>query len=333
MKAKMKEHRSWEALLLGALFFVGIELVLLHSPRFADGYDAAVSARLRALLALLCGALPFSLTELFLLLLPVLALGIFVLSFRTAGSRRGMRRALFFFLLAGVIFFGLYVSLFSAGEKTTPLSERLQMPTPPPTPTELSACASWLSALASAPADEMSDAELLAALRRAYAAAGKRYGFSPNLSVPMKRTVTPLFQRLGFFGLYAFPFGEVTVASECRGASRAFTLAHEVAHASGFAREEEADLVAFLACLDSGEPYLIYAGAYGMLGRVLTVLRACAPAEWESSSATLPDAVRRDFAAADEAAPPTDSPAIYHTAPTYDATVLLLCAVFRQRGT
>lgn len=327
-----KKQRFRSVPVLGALFFLGIELVLSRSPRFADAYEATVSARLRSLVSRLSGAIPFSLTEGVLWLLPVLALAILVLALRAASSRRGMRRALGFFFGAGLTFFALYVSLFSAGEKTTPLAERLAIPTPPPTPTELSACAAWLSELCATPVVPPDDAELHAALRRAYAAAGKRYGFTPNLEVRPKRTQTPLFRRLGFFGLYAFPFGEVTVASECRGAAHAFTLAHELAHASGFAREEEADLVAFLACLDSGDPYLTYAGAYGMLGRVLTVLAASAPCEWEQSSATLPEAVRRDFAEADKAAPPTDAPASYHAPPTYDATVLLLCAVFRERG-
>ena len=319
--------RGKVALPLTALFFLGLELALIRLPRFADAYDTTAGAWLRTALSGMSGAASFSVTEAFLLLLPVLLSVMLAAALRAAASRRGLRRALGFFLAVGIGFFGLYVLLFSAGGKKSPVAERLALATPPPTPTELSRCAAWLSELASAPVEELDDTALTLALRQAYAAAGERYGFTPNLAVTMKRTATPLFYRLGLFGLYAFPFGEVTVATECRGATRAFTLAHEMAHASGFAREEEADLMAFL---DSGDAYLTYVGAYGMLGRVLTVLEATSPAAWEESSATLPDAVRREISAQD--APVADAPALYEVPPTYDKSVLLLLAVYRQRG-
>ena len=107
-----KKQRFRSAPVLGALFFLGIELVLSRSPRFADAYEATVSARLRSLVSRLSGAIPFSLTEGVLWLLPVLALAILVLALRAASSRRGMRRALGFFFGVGLTFFALYVSLF-----------------------------------------------------------------------------------------------------------------------------------------------------------------------------------------------------------------------------
>jgi len=86
----------------------------------------------------------------------------------------------------------------------------------------------------------------------------RRYaGASP----PVKRlTFDFLFSKLGIYGIY-FPFtGEANVNPDSPAATLPFTVAHETAHRLGFAREEEANFVAFLACRASDDPLLQYSG-------------------------------------------------------------------------
>ncbi len=305
---------------------------MARSRRFADGMERFLGARLRLWLSGLNARIPISVTELFLLLLPLLSLLLFLLAIRAAGSSSGMRRALSLLLSLVLVFFGVYVVAFSPGNHKTALATSLALDVAPPTAEELYACALWLSGLtAEAPAPLEGEA-LTEAIGDAYAKAGARYGFHPNTAVCPKETVTPLFRRLELLGLYAFPFGEVTLAGECHGATRAFTLAHEMAHASGYTAEAEADIVAFLACLDSGEPYLRYAGATGMLGRVLTVLSVTSPGVWEGVSGSLPEAVRREFSESDRFSDAGATVSLGVEEPCYDETVLLLCGVFRRRA-
>lgn len=296
-------------------------------PAFADGFDALVGAPLRARLSACNAKISLSLTELFLLLVPVLLLLLPVFAFRVRHPSRLLALLLGFLLL----FFGLYTLTFAAGVHRSPLSVRLGLSASEPTPEELSACAEWLSSLALQGGDAPSDAEIAARLKTAFSGVGKAYGIPVNTAVRPKRTLTPLLARLGYFGLYAFPLGEVTVVSECRGAVGTFTLAHEMAHASGFSREAEADLLAFLVCLDSGDPYLVYAGAAGMLGRLLTALHEEAPALWQSASDGLPPSARRDLLESGEAYERDSAPTEAPPGLSYSETVILLCALYRAR--
>ncbi len=54
--------------------------------------------------------------------------------------------------------------------------------------------------------------------------------------------------------------------------NRPFTLCHELAHLSGFAREDEANFVGYLACRQSGDPYFRYSGAFYALRYTLNAL-------------------------------------------------------------
>ena len=66
-----------------------------------------------------------------------------------------------------------------------------------------------------------------------------------------------------------------------------------------------------------------------MLGRVLSALAAVSPDGWAQVSETVPEGVRREYAAADRFAEGGAETALLLDTPTYDETVLLLCGVFR----
>ena len=319
---------------VGGLFFLllsALSLLLLAFflfPAFADAFDTLVGAPLRSRISAYSATTALSLTELLLLLLPALLLALPLLAFAARHPSRMLAGLLAFLLM----FFGVYTLTFAAGAHRSPLAARLGLSVVEPTAEELSACADWLSTLASRAVTEADDAETISRLMSAFSSVGERYGIPVNTAALPKRTLTPILARLGFFGLYAFPLGEVTVASECRGAVGTFTLAHELAHASGFSREAEADLLAFLVCLDSGDPYLVYAGAAGMLGRLLGSLHEEAPALWQSASEGLPDAARRELLESGESyekgTAPTEAPPDL----SYSETVILLCALYRTRN-
>ena len=64
----------------------------------------------------------------------------------------------------------------------------------------------------------------------------------------------------GITGIYSFFTGEANINMEYPDCDLPFTAAHEVAHAHGFGREDEANFLAFLACTYSENAYLKYSG-------------------------------------------------------------------------
>ena len=75
-----------------------------------------------------------------------------------------------------------------------------------------------------------------------------------------------------------------------------FTVCHELAHVSGFAREDEANFVGYLACSQSQDPYFRYSGVSHALRYTLNALYGSIDAEeYKKLTEYLPDWVWRDF--------------------------------------
>ncbi len=81
-------------------------------------------------------------------------------------------------------------------------------------------------------------------------------GFGPPKAVYFSDALT----RLGVSGVY-FPFtGEPNFNADAPDFERPFSIAHEMAHQRGFARESEANFVAFLVCAHADDPFVRYSG-------------------------------------------------------------------------
>ena len=320
------------ALLISFLTFAALLFLEYSIPSFSLVIERFFGAPVRSRLSAVSSYFSFSLAEWLLLLLPIVLVLFLLFALRAAKSAKATSRlvgALLSFLLA---FFAVYTLVFAPGQHRPPLADSLSLPDKAPTADEVLICVDWLSSLADANASYPGDAATEARLRIALAEAGKTYGFSANTAVSVKKNATPLFSRLGYFGLYAFPLGEITLTSACPDATRTFTLAHEMAHASGFSREADADVMAFLACLDSGDAYLVGAAATGMLGRVLCTLYEHSPALWERASGRMPDAARQELSDAGEVYERGTADALAPIAEDYGEVLRLLCAICRARA-
>ncbi len=74
---------------------------------------------------------------------------------------------------------------------------------------------------------------------------------------------------LGMRGLYSPFTGEPNFNAEQPDCSLPFSIAHEMAHQRGFAREDEASFIAFLVCVKAAHPYVRYSGYLEALNVVL----------------------------------------------------------------
>ncbi len=57
------------------------------------------------------------------------------------------------------------------------------------------------------------------------------------------------------------------------------TICHELSHLTGFMREDEANFIAYLACRESGDKYLMYSGYYHTMSQLLNAYHSVATSE------------------------------------------------------
>jgi len=136
------------------------------------------------------------------------------------------------------------------------------------------------------------DARLVAALARAT----ERYpalGGAP----PLVRSAifSPLLTAAGLTGVYSPFTGEAHVNHEIPPPTLPFAACHEVAHLRGFAREDEANFIAFLVCGFADDPAWRYSGTLTALIHVLNALARAAPERWLEIVDELPQGVRSDI--------------------------------------
>ncbi|HWW74690.1 MAG TPA: DUF3810 domain-containing protein [Pyrinomonadaceae bacterium] len=82
------------------------------------------------------------------------------------------------------------------------------------------------------------------------------------------------FTRIGLSGVYSPFTGEPNYNADMPDFQLPFTMAHEMAHQRGVARESEANFVAYLVCINSRDPFVRYSGyrnGLGVLGELYRV--------------------------------------------------------------
>jgi len=105
-----------------------------------------------------------------------------------------------------------------------------------------------------------------------------------------------LLSRLGLSGFY-MPFtGEPNFNHAQPDFDLPYVIAHEKAHQRGFAREDEANFIAFLVCVNSTHPYVRYSGYLNAL-KVAGAFVGSDPAFYETLFERIGDGPRKDLRA------------------------------------
>lgn len=87
-----------------------------------------------------------------------------------------------------------------------------------------------------------------------------RQASSGGLANPKPLQLSKLMTRLGVSGYYIPYTGEATYNDLTPASELPFVIAHEKAHQRGYARENEADFIAFVVCIEAANPYVQYSG-------------------------------------------------------------------------
>lgn len=294
----------------------GLQALAARFPEWTEhGYARGLYPPLHRALTALTGLVPFSLAQALLLALAVVLLAWPVRAWRRwrAGERSARfllaRGALDLFAGAGLLY-ATFLLLWGLNYARAPYAWSADLEVRPVAAAELAEVVAALleeaNALRAVVAEDEHGVVRLAAGRSgalqgvgpAYAAASASLpwlaGSEPLVRVPLG---SPLMTLVGISGVYAPWTGEAQVNAAIPDAMFPFVLCHEVAHQRGFAREDEANFIAYEVCRRSADPDFRYAGALNALGYALGALwradaaRAAALDELRSAG------VRRDQAA------------------------------------
>lgn len=118
---------------------------------------------------------------------------------------------------------------------------------------------------------------------------------------PYSTTVKPLltsflYREFHITGIHFAPSTEALINVLVPDALLPFTMAHELAHAKGVMREEDANLVAMYLCLTSDHPFLRYSGYFNTFYALLNLSRYIGePSAYASLYMSLNESIRRDY--------------------------------------
>ena len=104
----------------------------------------------------------------------------------------------------------------------------------------------------------------------------------PNGKRRVKKMIfESLFTKMGISGYYGPFFNEIHVNNYSLNFTYPFTLAHEMAHQFGIAKESEANLYAFVVCINSEDKRIRYSAYASIISYLLNDVRTLIPDEYE----------------------------------------------------
>jgi len=315
----MKPHTGIRktAILLAAvipgMIFLFIPTLLKGRTDWSEYYDENIYPYLSKPIVYLSSLVPVSLTEIFIVFAAVSGLlwliWIFVRFLRSDSKRR--------FLYRGALILGIAFSLFSVSfvlmhginYTRVPLDASLPLDASQRSKEDLAEVTLWLAqntarTRAELPEDgngcmvlSTSITQALADGSRALDAAAVSFPVLGGAEVTAKPVaLSHYWSYTGITGMYFPFFGEANVNIDIPQSQLPMTICHEVSHVRGIAREQDANLAAFLACISSSRTDFQYcAYQYGYLYCAWDLSKAD-PESYAEISALIPDSVSRDWA-------------------------------------
>ena len=312
-------HPAWYLWIFPAILALAGQRFLAARPDLAENLHAkGVFRWLSIPLSWLSSLIPISLTEILLLAgTPILAAGLVIWLIRMIRTRQGRLRRLgrLLQLTAWVLSSSILVFMLLHGFNYArlPVSQSFELPAQKRSADELAAATAWLieqtNQLRRIQAEDEngvfqftgSIGEMLRSADRGYQAAAADYPLLAGIPIrPKPVMLSAWWSYTGITGMY-FPFlAEANVNQDIPHYQMMDTALHEIAHVRGFAREDEANFMAFLTGLYHPDTPFVYAAMLSSTNRCLNALYSADREQHAKLLAVLDDAVRRDLNAARE---------------------------------
>lgn len=308
---------SWYALCpvahtaaLVSLALIGLFVVLRPNSALMARISKGVVRPVHAFLSRLTAHVPFSVAELIIALVALAVIArVIIAIFRLArgkGSGRGAYCLLAHFAALGLTVYAAFCLLWGVYYYGDDFLTQSGLTADPITSAELEAVTRHFAALANEYGEQVTRDETglyicdrAAVLARSSSLYDNTVDDFPCLAgdnVAAKGVIASrVMSYLDFTGFF-FPFtGEADVNTDFPPALFASTVAHELAHQRGVAKEQEANFVAVLASLRSEDMDYCYSAALLAYTHLGNALHSAHYAAWEEVYNSLDEAVRRDL--------------------------------------
>ena len=309
---KKKGFISKLSLILFSLFSISVILYIVSFSEegLANFLVGTVGRAIRQTLGTVTGFLPFSLFEIILILSPLILVLVVIGAIRAFARRGAIRYAVS--LLAVISLFGTtFIYTLGLPYKTTRIEERMSLDTSDEYVSEN------LIRVAFYVRDEMNRyaesfelgkegtempygiREMSRKISDGYKKLSEKYSFIEGYGGYVKPIIfSSVMSDMGLTGIYTYPTGEANVNVEYPDYYIPFTAAHEMAHARGISREDEASFIALLACLESDDTYILYSAYLNMYEYLAYEVRRTDKDAYGELVGGISDTVRGDILAA-----------------------------------
>ena len=280
-KVNKKTARTGLFFRISFVLFLFASVILTASilgVNFAEWYSRTVSAVLRWLLSFCTGFFTFSLAEIILLVSPIAFVFVFVYVIRKAVRKKiSLSSLLKIFVSVIFVVFFVFVNTFGICYFRKPLDENLGIKQKSPDREQLYLATEFLLSELNKTLDAVDFTRkngsenphdwdnLDDLIDEGYDKITDDYNFISSIyAKPKKIILSSVMTYTHVSGVYVPFTGEANINTNYPDYVVAFTMAHEKAHQRGVAGEDEANFVAFLALLASGDEYLKYASLMSM---------------------------------------------------------------------
>lgn len=270
---------------------LGLHVACSESSEFADFMNSYISQPIRSILARITSIIPFSFAEFLILTSPVTIIAVSVVVCRHASRGRSHFVRCFVGILSTLIlFYSVFVFTFGAGYHTSTIEDKLELERRDVSAEELYNTINVVIDKLNILADEIVYSEDAGSLRPyshdhavklcvdSYSSLADEYDFIPRLNAPVKQIMLSEYMTYTHIsGIYTFFTGEANLNTNYPYFVNVFTTAHEMAHQRGIAREDEANFMAYLVCINSDDTFMQYAGYLNMYEYLASPLYSASP--------------------------------------------------------
>ena len=302
-----------------ALFLLGIVLSFTYrkSAAFAGFINDTVAHAFRFALGSVTRFVPFSVAEMLIFSIPLLAIVAVIVSFKYAYTAARRVRMLCIILAILMPLYPLYMLTLAPGYHAPSLEEKMELSAEPVSPEELRKTAELLLAEIEPLLDQVTFTESGASgnpltlketgdeILRAYDAFLADHPIAKNFKARAKTVVLRKYMTYAeITGMYTFFTGEANVNTVYPDYVIPFTVAHEFAHQRGIARENEANFVAALVCSYAENEYVRYSGLFNLFEYVVSAYARADRAGYKEIWLSMDDRLKEEIYAYSEALEP-----------------------------
>lgn len=289
---------------------VALHISFAHFPSFAELYGGTVGAALRGALAFVTDPLPVSVAEAALIMSPLALVWVIVLAVGTGGRAEPSVRLISSLAALIAAVYVLFVLTFASGFYTRSIGEYFGIEDRDITVNELYDATLATVDGANAAYGELEGRGLLQTsmgfdytemsrlLVEKLDSLSETYGCPTRLESRIKPVIlSEPMTYTHISGVYTFFTGEANVNINFPDFVIPYTAAHELSHQRGISRENEANFIAFVACIGSKDPYIRYSGYLNMYQYMSSALYSADPELYRETYNALDKGVRSELVA------------------------------------